>query len=89
MPTPHNNAQKGDFEYGGDTVDNEAIVRELAGLQAEQRSMRNDLKEIKNMVGEMSQKPARRIQCRWKRTSKNYDQLGRGDWTNKSIMPGC
>ena len=29
------------------------------------------------------------IQYNWKRTSKNYDQLGRGDWTNKSIMPGC
>lgn len=54
------NAQKGNFEHGGDTVDNEAIVRELAGLQAEQRSMRNDLKEIKNTVKEMSQKPARR-----------------------------
>lgn len=41
-------------------MDNEAIVRELAGLQAEQRSMRNDLKEIKNTVREISQKPARR-----------------------------
>ena len=41
-------------------MDNEAIVRELAGLQAEQRSMRNDLREIKNTVREMSQKPARR-----------------------------
>lgn len=29
------------------------------------------------------------IRYSWKRTSKNYDQLGRGDWTNKSIMPGC
>lgn len=41
-------------------MDNEAIVWELAGLQAEQRSMRNDLREIKNTVREMSQKPARR-----------------------------
>lgn len=28
-------AQKGNFEHGGDMVDNEAIVRELAGLYVE------------------------------------------------------
>ena len=43
-----------------------------------------------NLVALMKQvakaNPSAPVAYSWKRTSKNYDELGRGDWLNRKIV---